>query len=150
MRTIAKYTLIVAASTLLLYCVGSGPGLDGGLRTDAIAQDAGGGDGGVCNTCVCDCEPRCAQCITRTVYTGTLDASGYAELIIPNWDSNDPPSITFYQRLPPLYLTPPSWKKGTDQGILITDDGLAIVGCHRGYDCWPDGDIREYMVVVIK
>jgi hypothetical protein len=64
MKIIAKYTLIVAASTLLLYCMGSGPGLDGGLRTDAIAQDAGG-DGGVC-----DCEPRCAQCLTRTVYSG--------------------------------------------------------------------------------
>lgn len=145
MRTIAKYTLIVVASTFLLYCVGYGPGGDGGLRTDAIAQDAGGSDGGVC-----DCEPRCAQCLTRTVYSGTLDASGHAEIIIPNWDPNDPPSITFYQRIPEPYLTPPSWKKGSDLSMLITDQGLAIVGCHRGYECWPDNDLREYRVVVIK
>jgi hypothetical protein len=96
-------------------------------------------------------EDRLLRCLTRTVYSGTLDASGYAEFTIQDWDPDDPSNVTFYRRFPADWAHPSTWVKQSGvNGLRISDDGLALIGCSRGADCWPDDYPREYRVVVIK
>lgn len=68
-----KYVILAACASLILYC---GHAATTSPMPDAQAQDAGNGDGGVCEVHCPDPPPRCQQCQIITTYHMELDHNG--------------------------------------------------------------------------
>jgi hypothetical protein len=163
MRTIAKYLVLAVLASAFLYCADKVSGqLDGSTGSDStLSPDAYAFvaavfvaatlvDGAIQRQDGGTTPGTCTPCLRRTVYSGTLDASGCARFTIPQWDPDDPPVMDGRWQRSQDHPTHPGW-----WSLMIPsfdDAGVAQVGCCDASSsvCTSEYAGRPYRVVVVK